>query len=97
MVFQFHCCGVNGPNDWSEKPKPDPIPKSCCIRPLCDVQDETEVYSEGCYTKVMNFIETNMSIIGAIALGIGLFPLIGTILACSLAANINKTKYEPMA
>lgn len=45
----------------------------------------------------MAFLDTNMSVIGGIALGIIVFPLFGTILACGLAANINKTKYEPMA
>ncbi|XP_063701517.1 tetraspanin-7-like [Culicoides brevitarsis] len=97
MQKTFHCCGVKGPNDWSEKPKPDPIPRSCCIMPNCDVQDETQVYPSGCYDKVMAFLNTNMSVIGGIALGIIIFPLFGTILACSLAANINKTRYEPMA
>uniref|UniRef100_A0A336KH19 Tetraspanin n=1 Tax=Culicoides sonorensis TaxID=179676 RepID=A0A336KH19_CULSO len=97
MQETFECCGVKSPNDWGEKAKPDPIPSSCCIKLRCDVQDETQVFQDGCYSKVISFLTTNMNIIGATALGIIIFPIFGTILACSLAANINKAKYEPMA
>lgn len=76
-----------------------PVPKSCCLPTNihCDVQDETQIYREGCNEKVVQLIDENMSLIGAAAVIVSLFPIIGIILTCSMAANITKAKYEQMA
>lgn len=37
-----------------------------------------------------------MAMIGACALGVTLFPIIGILLSCCLASNANKAKYEQM-
>lgn len=76
-----------------------PVPKSCCLPNNldCDVQDETQVYREGCYDKVVNLIDDNMSLIGAAAIIVSLFPFVGIVLTCCMAANLTKAKYEQMA
>lgn len=52
---------------------------------------------QGCYESVVEIINENLSTIGAASIGVAIFPLIGIILACTLAININKNKYEQMS
>lgn len=51
---------------------------------------------QGCYESLVELINNNMSVIAAASIGVAFFPIIGIALACCLAANINKTKYEQM-
>lgn len=55
------------------------------------------MYREGCYEKVVGLIDDNMELIGAAAVIVSLFPIIGIVLTCCMAANITKAKYEQMA
>jgi tetraspanin-7 len=52
---------------------------------------------QGCFSKVVEFLNGNIGLVGGSALGVAFFPLVGVILACCLAKNINKAKYEQMA
>lgn len=97
MQSKLHCCGSEDYRDWGNLDPPSPVPRSCCIKPNCDVQDETQIYTEGCYTKVVQLITKNMKVIGGVAVALTLFPLAGSILACCLAANLTKAKYEQMS
>lgn len=54
-------------------------------------------HQQGCYDKVNELIDSNMSMIVAAAILVSLFPIVGILLTCSMAANITKTKYEQMA
>lgn len=98
MQETLHCCGSHSFNDWDKLSMPRPVPRSCCINyRQCDVSDDTNIYTQGCFTRVVEFLDENMNTIGAVALGVAFFPLLGAILSCCLAGNINKTKYEQMA
>lgn len=98
MQEKLHCCGINSFKDWDVPPNPRPVPRSCCINyRRCDITDSQQIYTQGCFSKVVDFLETNMNSIGAVALGVAFFPLLGAILSCCLAGNINKAKYEQMA
>lgn len=91
------CCGNHGYKDWSNLARPIPVPKSCCKRFNCDAQDEAEIYREGCYDKVTDIVNENMSLIVKIAIIAAMFPIIGIVLTCCMAANLTKAKYEQMA
>jgi tetraspanin-7 len=52
---------------------------------------------QGCFNKVVEFLNGNIGSVGGSALGVAFFPLLGMFLACCLAKNINKAKYEQMA
>jgi tetraspanin-7 len=52
---------------------------------------------QGCFHKVVDFLKGNIGLVGGSAVGVAFFPLVGEILACCLAKNINKAKYEQMA
>lgn len=80
------------------------VPQSCCIGDVSKcvnhdlpskLANQTySIYTEGCYHTVTNFMQKNMALIGGVALGISFFQLLGAALACCLAKNINKAKYE---
>lgn len=95
MQAEFQCCGIYGPKDWERPLNPIPTPASCCLyQPTCDVQDETNVYYEGCYKKIFKYLDQNMARVGTIAFGIGIFPLLAALLACCMASGLNKIRYE---
>jgi Tetraspanin family len=98
--FQLGCCGNLDYRDWYSLNPPRPVPRSCCKQPgpiRCDTQDETQIYNQGCYARVTQYLERNMGRIAISALSFSLFPLVGSILSIALAKNINKAKYEQMA
>ncbi|XP_055683831.1 tetraspanin-7-like [Lutzomyia longipalpis] len=99
MQAKMQCCGSHGYEDWNNLIPSSPVPRSCCriAGKRCDTQDETQIWTQGCFHKVVAFLTINMKVIGGSAIGVTLFPLLGTVLSCVLAANINKTKYEQMA
>jgi tetraspanin-7 len=45
----------------------------------------------------MDFINSNIGLVAGTAIGVAFFPLIGILLTCCLASNINKTEYEQVA
>lgn len=98
MQATLHCCGNHDPQDWLNLQPPLPIPLSCCKYPDCNTDpDKNEIYTQGCYNKVIDFLDANIGIVAGAAVGIAFFPLIGVILSCCLASVINKAKYEQMA
>nr|CAD7425506.1 unnamed protein product [Timema monikensis] len=93
----LHCCGSHDYMDWKDT-KLGHVPISCCMNTTsCDTDDVKQIYTEGCYDKVVNFLDANIGLVGGAALGVAFFPLVGVILSCCLAKNINKAKYEQMA
>lgn len=51
---------------------------------------------QGCYEKVIEFLNENIGIVAGAAIVVAFFPLLGVILSCCLANTINKAKYEQM-
>ncbi|CAG9814088.1 unnamed protein product [Phaedon cochleariae] len=97
MQETLKCCGNHNPNDWLNLTPPQPVPVSCCIQENCSTDIEQNIYSQGCYTKIIAFLDANIGMVAGAAVGIAFFPLIGVVLSCCLASIINKTKYEQMA
>ncbi|XP_018574177.1 tetraspanin-7-like [Anoplophora glabripennis] len=93
----LHCCGNHKSSDWLDLNPRQPIPASCCIKENCNTEKENEIYTQGCYDKVIEFLDANIGIVAGAAVGIAFFPLIGVVLSCCLASVINKAKYEQMA
>ncbi|KAL5004585.1 hypothetical protein ScPMuIL_018041 [Solemya velum] len=111
MQSTLKCCGKDNYKEWFDTPwaegvnTTNTVPKSCCAvaKDKCrnsDIPDTgnlTDIYNRGCYIFVVDFMEGNMGMIGGVALGISFFQLLGAVLACCLAKNINKAKYEQVA
>ncbi|KAH0944650.1 hypothetical protein HN011_008938 [Eciton burchellii] len=98
MQSALHCCGNRGYTDWFNIYSKD-IPLSCCkiSQDKCQTSDIEQIYTEGCYNRVMDFINSNIGLVAGTAIGVAFFPLIGILLTCCLASNINKTEYEQVA
>ena len=44
MQSKLECCGNHKFTDWNNLNPPRPVPRSCCIRPACNVEDDMEIY-----------------------------------------------------
>ncbi|XP_011686927.1 PREDICTED: tetraspanin-6-like [Wasmannia auropunctata] len=98
MQSTLHCCGNRGYADWLNLDPPKDIPLSCCkVQEKCPTRDPDEIYTEGCYNRVLDFINSNIGLVAGTAIGVAIFPLVGIFLACCLASNINKAEYEQVA
>lgn len=98
------CCGIQNYTDWKHVPWAKmtnlTVPNSCCIKKNCHNGhpfNSHDIYQEGCYKKIVDFVNKNISIISSAAVGLATFQLLGAILSCCLAKHINKSKYEQMA
>jgi tetraspanin-7 len=92
--------------NWSGAELVDRVPSTCCISAAgqakegqapaatCDTSSVTDIYTEGCYTKLTSFMNSNFNLIGGVAIGFAFLQLLGAILTCCLARNINKARYE---
>ncbi|XP_073941976.1 tetraspanin-7-like [Choristoneura fumiferana] len=93
----LHCCGVSNYSDWVRLSPQRTIPTSCCVDPnSCVTANYSDVYQEGCYKVIVEYLQSNMNLLMGIAIGTALFPLVGTILSCFLASYIKKSKYDVM-
>ncbi|XP_020299802.1 tetraspanin-7-like [Pseudomyrmex gracilis] len=99
MQETLQCCGNRGYADWFNLYPPKNVPFSCCKVPKdkCDPNEVEQIYTEGCYNRVLDFINGNIGLVAGTAIGIAFFPLVGVFLACCLASNINKAEYEQVA
>lgn len=99
MQSTLHCCGNRGYADWRNLNIPQEIPMSCCKVPKdkCDPNNIDQIYTDGCYSCVLEFINSNIGLVAGTAIGVAFFPLVGIFLACCLASNINKAEYEQVA
>lgn len=99
MQSTLHCCGSRDYTDWLSINPPN-IPVSCCKVPvgeICNRSDPNDIYTEGCYSLALSFINSDTGLVAATAIGVAFFRLVGVFLACCLANNINKAKYEQTA
>ncbi|XP_050458681.1 tetraspanin-7-like [Cataglyphis hispanica] len=97
MQSTLHCCGNRGYVDWRNLNPPKKIPSSCCKVAKCESNDVEQIYTDGCYSRVLDFINGNIGLVAGTAIGVAFFPLVGIFLACCLASNINKAEYEQVA
>lgn len=97
MQSTLHCCGIYGYADWRNLNPPKDVPSSCCKEPKCEPNDVEQIYTDGCYNLVLDFINNNIGLVAGTAIGVAFFPLVGIFLACCLASNINKAEYEQVA
>ncbi|EMP35858.1 Tetraspanin-11 [Chelonia mydas] len=101
---EFKCCGSNNATDWSESiwiKSPEAggrkFPDSCCktITEGCGRRDHpSNIYKEGgCITKLENFIQEHLKIIGAVGIGIACVQIFGMIFTCCLYKSLKSEPY----
>jgi hypothetical protein len=102
LQTNMSCCGVKTPQDWRYKlggAKNFSTPDTCCLPAVrisaCGhgaLQDlmTTRIHASGCLDQLMNFVRSNLYIIGGVALGIALVELFGIIFACCLVSAVKE-------
>ncbi|XP_009638012.1 CD151 antigen [Egretta garzetta] len=101
---EFKCCGSNNHTDWADSlwiKSPEAngrkVPDSCCktITDLCGRRDHpSNIYKEsGCITKLENFIQEHLKIIGAVGISIACVQIFGMIFTCCLYKSLKPEPY----
>eukprot|EP00112_Aurelia_sp_Birch-Aquarium-sp1_P003489 Seg139.4 transcript_id=Seg139.4/GoldUCD/mRNA.D3Y31 product=Tetraspanin-3 protein_id=Seg139.4/GoldUCD/D3Y31 len=95
MQTQLKCCGVSGPNDWKNVTKTGDVPTSCCRHPEseCGYKFSVNVYQEGCYQKLSDFLKGSVNSIIGVGIGFAIFQVIGMISTCYLIVKFGKLGY----
>ncbi|XP_058804799.1 tetraspanin-7-like [Phymastichus coffea] len=102
MQANLQCCGNRDYKDWQKLSPPKYVPESCCKVAYGECQHQSQIelddiYTQGCYNRVVDFVKGNVGLVAGSALGVAVFPMLGVVLACCLASYINKVNYEQMA
>ncbi|XP_066466525.1 CD151 antigen [Tiliqua scincoides] len=100
---EFKCCGSHNASDWSDSEwiktasSGRKFPDSCCktVTEFCGRRDHpSNIYKEvGCITKLENFIQEHLKIIGAVGLGIAFVQIFGMIFTCCLYKSLKSEPY----
>ena len=86
---EFSCCGISGPNDWTNGTVPD----SCCKIERSGCQKTPEnLHKTGCLETFKEYLKEHMFLLGYIGIGVAAIELITIITACLLANNIGKNR-----
>jgi len=91
MQEEFACCGVTASNDWKGVNKT--VPTSCCKDNGCNTSDDNQINTDGCATKLENWLKDKVAIIGGVGIGLAFVQVVGIMFACCLARAIKK-EYE---
>ncbi|KAF7224326.1 CD151 antigen isoform X2 [Nothobranchius furzeri] len=101
---EFKCCGSHNYSDWTdslwiqEAKNSRLVPDSCCKTPseLCGSRNHpSNIYrvEGGCITKLEDFIQSQLYILGAVGVGIAFLQLVGMMFTCCLYRNLKKDPY----
>ncbi|XP_036360365.1 CD151 antigen isoform X1 [Octopus sinensis] len=98
MQITFRCCGAGYYKDWRasrwlrlDQNTENKAPDSCCRTPSigCAKRDHpSNIYHKGCASKLEEFFQDNLYIIGSVGLGLCCLQIIGTVLACCLMQRV---------
>jgi CD63 antigen len=96
MQQDFKCCGADNYTQWYDVFGEDRVPDSCCKTELrnCGLNpNTTDIYTEGCFLALYDFLEDNIIVIAAIAIAIAVIQIFGVVCSCCLMKSI-KSEYE---
>jgi len=91
MQEEFACCGVTASSDWKNNNMT--VPSSCCKDESCNTSDDNQINTDGCATKLENWLKDKVAIIGGVGIGLAFVQVVGIMFACCLARAIKK-EYE---
>lgn len=77
---ELHCCGCHDSTDYAGQT----VPSSC----------PSDAYSVGCCTKTWNTLESQMAIVGGVAIGILVIELLAMIFSCVLCQAFRRGDYQ---
>ena len=96
---QFGCCGVIGPQDWSQlAAQLGYVPPSCCRErsDSCGLvrSRDVEVFQTGCLTFLITYEHRQLAISSGVCLFAAMFNFIGCLLSFILLINITSTSND---
>ena len=81
----LECCGVTNSDDWTSVPIPESCYKDAACTPdfkTCEsTKSSTDLYGDGCLTKVEAFVKGKVNLAGGISIGVCLLQVFGVIFA----------------
>ncbi|KAJ1190215.1 hypothetical protein NDU88_006953 [Pleurodeles waltl] len=102
---KFQCCGAQNSSDWTSSPftmSSGSIPSSCCKNNqiTCDTTvkengDFSNIYTQGCVSKLKFWIVQHVGFVGPTGIGIGIVQIFGIIGGCCLV-KLLKGNYTVM-
>lgn len=71
LGFQFRCCGIDGPNDWTDR-NVAALPHTCCRNDggqgtTCS---KSEAWQDGCLHKSIDLVKSKSGLLMKIVIGI---------------------------
>jgi len=82
MQTKYDCCGCNNSTDYTKKSQS--VPASC----------QLTYYNTGCCAKVWNDLESQLGIVGGVAIGILVIELLAMIFSCILCQAFRRGDYQ---
>jgi len=55
------------------------------------------IYTEGCLTRIRELVQSNITIVGGVGIGVLVFQLLNILLAAGLAIDVHKEKQAAKA
>eukprot|EP00092_Neocalanus_flemingeri_P006561 GFUD01007072.1.p1 GENE.GFUD01007072.1~~GFUD01007072.1.p1 ORF type:complete len:242 (-),score=46.55 GFUD01007072.1:125-850(-) len=94
---ELKCCGVESFKDWKDVTtfSDGGVPDSCCVAGQVEgcgkaPLDPTKVFSHGCFNLFSDEFVSNISIVGAVAVGIALGEILAIAFACCLGKRVGR-------
>ncbi|KAI6652124.1 CD63 antigen-like [Oopsacas minuta] len=97
---EFNCCGIYGPEDWSQLSSSlGYVPSSCCkiegIRNCGLVRSsEVEIFEDGCLSSLISYEHRQLVIASGVCLIVSMFNLMGSLLSFILIINFSNKVRE---
>ncbi|XP_061178518.1 CD151 antigen-like [Saccostrea echinata] len=99
LQMEFQCCGFHSPSDWNNATyfnSSAAVPVSCCVdrnvNGCNSVINNSTIYSQGCYTKMLTWIQANVDLLGGVGISVALFQLLGLGFTFCLCVRAGKDK-----
>jgi len=92
----LHCCGVKNWKDWRNVTQmAGSVPDSCCkVGQVMNCGkapvEEKDVFTEGCFSLFNDEFNSNLTIVGAVALGIAVGEIIAIAFSCCLGKRVGR-------
>ncbi|KAJ8363406.1 hypothetical protein SKAU_G00122370 [Synaphobranchus kaupii] len=86
------CCGFYNYTDFTDSPSYNDngmaYPEQCCLKGICDLDNASNANVTGCLPKLVELIDENIIIIGAVALGIAALEIAAMAASMSMYRKI---------
>lgn len=91
---EMKCCGITGPDNYIPVLNSTELPRSCCLNLPKEQQCTTITATKnGCKASLLTYLSSQSTILGAVALAVGIIQIVGLGYACCLYRAFRKN-YE---